>query len=286
MHKILVTGAKGFIGTYFINKYSKKYEIQPFSFTHESLETLHVKNIDTILHLSALVHQRKKASYEEYENINVKQTIELAKKAKASGVKQFVFMSTVKVYGEESDIAYEENSTCKPQDDYGKTKFLAEKKLLELEDENFKITIIRTPLVYGYGVKANVKSLVNLIKKVSFLPFGGILNKRSMVYVGNLCHLVDELIIQKQSGIFLASDDAPLSTTKLSSLIAQGLHKKICLIKIPFFATLLKLFKPAMYRRLYKNLEIDNSYTKAKLNLKNPYSTKKGISLMIDGEAF
>jgi UDP-glucose 4-epimerase len=105
-----------------------------------------------------------------------------------------------------------------------------------------------------------------------------------MVYVGNLCHLVDELIIQKQSGIFLASDDAPLSTTNLCSLIAQGLHKKICLIKIPFFATLLKLFKPAMYRRLYKNLEIDNSYTKAKLNLKNPYETKEGILLMINGE--
>lgn len=286
MHKILLTGAKGFIGTYFVSKYSKKYEIQPFSFTNESLEILHVKNIDTILHLSALVHQTKKASYEEYEKINVRQTIELAKKAKISGVKQFVFMSTVKVYGEESEIAYKENSICKPQDDYGRTKLLAEKMLLELEDENFQISIIRTPLAYGYGVKANVKSLLNLIKKFSFLPFGGIFNKRSIVYVGNLCHLADELIIQKKSGIFLASDDESLSTTKLSSLIAEGLHKKIYLIKIPFFATLLKLCKPTMYRRLYKNLEIDNSRTKAKLDLKNPYSTKKGISLMIDGEEF
>jgi nucleoside-diphosphate-sugar epimerase len=283
---ICVSGSRGFIGTYFVSKYSKKYEIQPFSFTNESLGTLHVKNIDTILHLSALVHQTKKASYEEYERINVRQTIELAKKAKTSGVKQFIFMSTIKVYGEESEIAYKESSTCKPQNDYGRTKLLAEKKLLELEDEKFKISIIRTPLVYGYGVKANVKSLLNLIKKFAILPFGGIFNKRSMVYVGNLCHLADEIITQKQSGIFLASDDEPLSTTKLSNLIAQGLHKKIYLIKIPFFATLLKFLKPSMYRRLYKNLEIDNSYTKAKLGLKNPYSTKEGILLMIDGEEF
>lgn len=123
------------------------------------------------------------------------QTLQLAKE---SCVKHFVFMSTVKVYGEETD------SICKPEDEYGKSKLKAELELQKLEDEDFKVSIIRTPIVYG------VKSLINLV------------NKRSMVYIGNLCHLVYEIITQ---GIFLASDDEPLSTSRLIELVA----------KIPFF---------------------------------------------------
>ena len=113
---------------------------------------------------------------------------------------------------------------------------------------------------------------MNLVKKVPLLPFGNIKNKRSMVYVGNLCHLIDELIKQKQNGIFLASDDEPLSTTKLIELIAKNLETKVTLIKVPFFETFLKLVKPSFYKRLYGSLEVDNTLTKQKLSLKNPYS--------------
>jgi UDP-glucose 4-epimerase len=102
-----------------------------------------------------------------------------------------------------------------------------------------------------------------------------------MVYVGNLCHLIDEIIIQQKSGIFLASDNEPLSTTKLIELIANGLNKKVYLLKIPFFENLLKLVKPSIYKRLYENLEVDNNETKIKLNLTNPYSVEDGIKLML-----
>ena len=193
--------------------------------------------------------------------------MELAKKAKESGIKQFIFMSTVKVYGEETDSKYSENSICNPEDDYGKSKLKAELELQKLEDEDFKVSIIRTPIVYGHGVKANIKSLINLINKVPLLPFGKIENKRSMVYIGNLCHLVDEVIIQQKAGIFLASDNKPLSTTRLIELIAKNLDKKIYLIKIPFFESLLKLVKPSFHKRLYGSLEVDNTITKQKLNL-------------------
>ena len=153
-----------------------------------------------------------------------------------------------------------------------------------MEDENFKISIIRTPIVYGYRVKANIKNLINFVNEVPVLPFGKIKNKRSMVYIGNLCHLVDEIIIQKKSGIFLASDDQPLNTLRLIELIAKNLDKKIYLVKIPFFESLLELVKPSFHKRLYGSLEIDNSITKEKLNLKNPYSVEDGIKLMINGE--
>ncbi len=147
-----------------------------------------------------------------------------------------------------------------------------------------KVSIIRTPIVYGYGVKANIKNLVNLVRKVPVLPFGKIENKRSMVYIGNLCHLVNEIVNQQKNGIFLASDDEPLSTSKLIELIAKNLNKKIYLVRIPFFETFLKLFKPSFHKRLYGSLEIDHSSTKEKLNLKNPYSVEEGIRLMINGE--
>ncbi|MCT7551050.1 NAD-dependent epimerase/dehydratase family protein [Aliarcobacter butzleri] len=281
--KLLITGSNGFIGNYFINNYKSKYNIKTFSFLKDDINTLDCNTIDIVFHLSALVHQMGGASASEYEKINVIQTIELAKKAKESGVKHFVFMSTVKVYGEETNSKYTENTVCNPEDDYGKSKLKAEQELQKLEDENFKISIIRTPIVYGYGVKANIKNLINLVNKVPVLPLGKIKNKRSMVYIGNLCHLVDEIIIQKKSGIFLACDDEPLSTSKLIELIAKNLHKKVYLIKVPFFESLLKILKPSFHKRLYGSLEIDNTITKEKLNLKNPYDVEDGVRLMIKG---
>ncbi|MCG3692893.1 NAD-dependent epimerase/dehydratase family protein [Aliarcobacter butzleri] len=284
MSKLLITGSNGFIGNYFINNYKNKYNIKTFSFLKDDINTLDCNTIDIVFHLSALVHQMGGASANEYEKINVIQTIELAKKAKESGVKHFVFMSTVKVYGEETNSKYTENTVCNPEDDYGKSKLKAEQELQKLEDENFKISIIRTPIVYGYGVKANIKNLINLVNKVPVLPFGKIKNKRSMVYIGNLCHLVDEIITQEKQGIFLACDDEPLSTSKLIELITKNLNRKMYLIKIPFFETLLKILKPSFHKRLYESLEIDNTITKEKLNLKNPYDVEDGIKLMIKGE--
>jgi nucleoside-diphosphate-sugar epimerase len=286
MKKLLMTGSSGFVGNYFINKYKNKYEIETFSFLENNLEQLVLNNVGTIFHLSALVHQIGGASKEEYERVNVTQTLQLAKKAKNSGVKYFVFMSTVKVYGEETDTSYMEESDCSPKDEYGKSKFKAERLLKELEDDTFKVSIIRTPIVYGFGVKANIKDLVKLVQKVPILPFGKINNRRSMVYVGNLCHLVDTVIQQQCSGIYLASDDQPLSTTHLIQLIANALGKKVYLLCIPFFESLLKLLKPSFHKRLYGSLEVDNSQTKQQLNLKNPYSVEDGIKLMLQGEKF
>uniref|UniRef100_UPI004048DE3D NAD-dependent epimerase/dehydratase family protein n=1 Tax=Aliarcobacter sp. TaxID=2321116 RepID=UPI004048DE3D len=284
MKKIFITGSSGFVGSYFIKKYKNKYDIKSFSFLKDDINSLDCTSIDTVFHLSALVHQMGGASEEEYERVNVTQTLELAKKAKASGVKHFVFMSTVKVYGEETDGVYTEESECHPEDEYGKSKLKAEQELLKLENENFKVSIVRTPIVYGYGVKANIKSLVKLVNKVSILPFGSIQNKRSMVYIGNLCYMIDEIIAHQKEGIFLASDDEPLSTSRLIELIAKNLEKKVYLIKIPFFESLLKLAKPSFHKRLYGSLEVDNSITKERLNLKNPYSVEDGIRLMINGE--
>ncbi|MDA7818287.1 NAD-dependent epimerase/dehydratase family protein [Sulfurimonas sp.] len=282
---ILLTGSNGFLGTYFINKYSEKYDIQKFSFLNDDFTMLVIKDVDVVLHLSALVHQMGGASKKEYEKVNVIQTLELAYKAKESGVKHFVFMSTVKVYGEETDIAYTESSLCIPEDEYGRSKLKAEIELQKLEDNDFKVSIIRTPIVYGYGVKANIKNLINLVNKIPVLPFRGIENRRSMVYIRNLCHLIDRIIQKKKSGVFLASDDKAISTTRLVELIAKELNKKVYLAKVPFFETLLKILKPDFHKRLYESLEVDNNKTKEILDFRNLYTVEDGIKYMINGES-
>lgn len=281
---ILLTGSNGFIGNYFKNNYSNEYIIDTFSFLNDDLSDLELTHIDTIVHLSALVHQMGGASIEEYEKVNITQTIALAKKAKESGVKHFIFMSTVKVYGEESDTVYREDTKCNPQDEYGKSKLEAEKMLQKLENNTFKVSIIRTPIVYGEGVKANILNLINLVKKVPVLPFANIQNRRSMVYVGNLCAIINRIIKIGKSGIFLASDDRALATTEFVQLISLALNKKVFLVYVPFFPFLLKQLKPSFYKRLYKSLEVDNSFTKKVLAFSNPYSTKEGIELMINEE--
>jgi len=279
---ILLTGSTGFIGSFYEQQYKNKHNIKTFSFLRDDIKNLELNGIDVIIHLAALVHQMDGAAKEEYYKANVENTNNLAKKAKQNGVGQFIFMSTVKVYGEESETPYKETTPCHPLDAYGKSKLRAEQELQTLEDEHFKLSIIRTPIVYGKGVKANIKSLVNLVQKVPILPFGAISNRRSMVYIGNLCHLIEALIKQRQRGIFLASDDKPLSTTGLIKLIANNLNKKVHLMTIPLFETLLKTIKPSFHKRLYESLEVDNKLTKEQLSLKNPYTTEDGIKKMLE----
>jgi len=284
MKTLLLTGANGFVGKYFIDKYNTKYIIKTFSFRNDNFDLLDLCKIDIVVHLSALVHQMDGAVKDEYENINVKQTIALAKKSKDNGVGHFLFMSSIKVYGEETDIAYTEDTKCNPQDEYGKSKLKAEVLLKALEDNKFKISIIRTPIVYGYGVKANIENLVKLVKNISILPFGNIDNKRSMIYIGNLSYLINKILVMEKSGIFLASDDDVFSSAEFMKLIANSLNKNLYLIKLPFFKELLNIVKPSYYKRLYKSLEVNNDKTKKILNLKNPYTSKKGIEFMIKGE--
>lgn len=281
--KVLVTGSNGFVGSSFINKYKDKYLFKKFSLLFEKLNNQCFDDINVVLHCAALVHQKIQNNYKEYHDINVEYPVKLANLAKKSGVKQFVFISTIAVYGDEKE-KLDEITVCNPITLYGKSKLEAEKQLLALNDDNFIVSIIRAPMVYGKNAPGNIDSLIKLVKKIPIIPFGSINNKRNFIYIGNLCHVIDEVITQSQNGIFLCADDESLSTSRLIELIAKNLDKKVCLIKIPFFEMLLKRLKPSFYKRLYGSLEVDNTITKEKLNLKNPYSVEEGIKLMVKGE--
>lgn len=280
---ILITGSNGYIGSNFIQTYVSKYSFKPFSLQSDQFENLDFQKIDVVLHCAALVHQKKTLDYQEYSDVNVEYPLYLARLAKKNGVKQFVFISTIAVHGETFD-AIDECTPCVPTSSYGKSKFEAEKKLSELQDNSFTVSIIRTPMVYGKNAPGNIASLIKLVKKIPILPFGSIHNSRSFIYIGNLCHWIDEIIAQNKNGIFLVSDNESLSTTKLIELISKTLGKNIYLLKIPFFETLLKIVAPSVHKRLFGNLTIDNSKTLNLLNSKNPIDTIEGIKMMIHNE--
>ena len=283
MKKLLITGSNGYLASNFLNQYKKVYDFEKFSLLNQKIEDINFDNIDIILHCAALVHQKVEQPYEKYHEINVEYPVKLAKLAKQNSVKQFVFISTIAVYGEEKE-KLDENTICNPITPYGKSKLEAEKGLLKLNDDSFIVSIIRAPMIYGKNAPGNIDSLIKLVKKLPIIPLGKIDNKRSFISIQNLCFIINKIITHQKAGIFLASDDEAISTSRLIELIAKNLDKKIYLVKIPFFESLLKLVKPSFYKRLYGSLEVDNSITKEKLNLKNLYSVEDGIKLMINGE--
>jgi nucleoside-diphosphate-sugar epimerase len=277
--KIAITGSSGFVGSNFI-KSEKGIDITEVDLLKVRPSEIDFRGMDSILHLAALVHQMKGARDAEYFVINRDLSYEVAKLAKSHGVKQFVLMSTSKVYGEETvnGFSWNEQTDCFPIDPYGQGKLEAEKLIQKLEDEYFKVAIIRSPLVYGPGVKANMFNLIRLIDKFPLLPFKDTGNRRSFVYVGNLTALIKQIIIDNETGVFIAGDPEPISTTKLTNLIANSLETNIILIKIPqFLLRVLSLFIPEIISRLYRSLELDSSNTNEKLQFYPPYTTAEGI---------
>jgi UDP-glucose 4-epimerase len=282
--QIKITGFSGFIGTNFI-KNSAELNITGVDLLTQKVTDIDFTGIDSVLHLAALVHQMKGAPEEQYFKVNRDLAYEIAKKAKSQGVTQFVFMSTAKVFGESTTgkPAWDENSPCHPEDAYGRSKYEAEKLLLGLQDEHFKVAIVRSPLVYGVGVKANMYNLVKLVNRIPILPLGGIGNVRSMVYVGNLVALLKHIINTQASGVFIAGDKEPLSTTKLVQLVSKASNKKVVLFKVPrFILSMVRMIKPSIVDRLFGSLELDNSSTNRKLDFTPPYSSEVGIREMVD----
>ena len=280
--KILLTGASGFVGKNFLKR-TTEYEIVPVSLKQNPILNIDFSGIDVVLHLAGLAHQMKGAPAEEYYKINTDLTFNFAKKAKENGVMFFIFMSTVKVYGESTEygIPFNEQSICNPRDPYSKSKLLAEEKLKTLADENFKVAIVRTPLIYGAGAKGNLKSLMNLVEKFPIIPLGGIQNKRSLIYIGNLIELLKRIIEERTSGIFLACDFTT-STSELLLLIANAFSKKIILVKIPhFIKKSVEFLKPGIIQRLYGSFELDSGYTNHQLKYSPKYSIEQGIQEMV-----
>jgi UDP-glucose 4-epimerase len=283
MKNVLITGANSFIGRNFIKFSINKY-VDEISLIDNKAENIDFSKYDVVLHLAAIVHQSKKISDNEYYSVNRDLCVEVAEAARKGGVKQFVFLSTLKVYGNNASEREKRNeeSDCDPDDPYGRSKLEAEIGLKQLETEFFTVSIIRPALVYGEGVKANMLSIINLVKRVPILPMKNISNRRNFTYIENLVAYIDRIIELKASGIFIAIDDDAISTSQLVKFISQSLGRKIFLFKTPniIIKTGIKVY-PEVFERLFGSLQVDNSKTLKYLDFIPPYSTEQGIQRMI-----
>ena len=277
---ILLTGATGFVGQHFLQYNKNKYHIIPISIRAGApLPSLF--GIDVVIHFGGKAHEMQVIPDEVYFAANAELTKQLATAAKSAGVKQFIYASSVKVYGNVMSEQLDEYSPCHPDDAYGRSKLLGEQYLKELEDENFVVSIVRPPLVYGAGVKGNMLKLLQLAQKNMPLPFGNINNKRSMVFIGNLIALIDKLIETNEYGIFIAGDAASVSTTTLVSLIRKYSGKKTNLLYIPkSVQNIIKKLRYQLYIRLFGSFVIDNINTNKRLQFTPPYTTEQGIEEM------
>jgi len=279
--RILVTGQSGFIGTNLFRLWNNFTNLVPVSFTNIEIDKIPVSKGDVIIHLAGIAHQHKIAP-ELYYEVNYKKATAFAISAKEKGASHFIFVSTTKVYGDNLQGIIKESSLCQPTDDYGKSKLLAEKEISQLQDEDFTVAILRPPLVYGAGVKGNMLKLLQLCATGKPLPFIGVNNERSIVYVGNLMAMIEQIIANKKGGVFIPSDDKPLSTFSMLQMMKELFGTKNLEIAVPsWMVKIVSMVSPALSKKVFGSLVFDNTASRQTLGFTNPYTTRQGFEEMV-----
>lgn len=240
MKKILITGANSYIGTSFekyMEQFGENYKIDTIDMIGDDWMKYDFSGYDTVYHVAGIAHSdngkinREKAKL--YYEVNTKLTIKTAIKAKKNGVKQFIFMSSAIVYGDSAPIGkmkmITKNTPVSPANCYGDSKVKAEKGLLKLEDENFKVVILRPPMIYGKGSKGNYPLMSKLAQKLPVFPY--VKNRRSMLYIENLMEFVRLMIENEEHGIFFPQNAEYSNTSELVRMIATKHEKRIVLVK-------------------------------------------------------
>ena len=240
MKKILITGANSYIGTSFENyiktKYPNDYSVDTVDMIDSTWRDKSFASYDVVYHVAGIAHSDSgKISAEKeklYRSVNTNLTIETAKKAKAEGVKQFIFMSSAIVYGDSAPIGRRKvitkDTPVNPANCYGDSKVQAEKGILPLSDNTFKVVILRPPMIYGKGSKGNFPILEKFAKKLPCFP--KVKNERSMLYIGNLVEFVRLMIVNEESGVFWPCNKECSNTSGLVKMIAFCNGKKVRLV--------------------------------------------------------
>ena len=306
MKKILLTGATGFVGSALLARLNPENVVccgrnQPscndVKFYKGEIDQLAdfsecLAGVDVVIHLAARVHVMNESSSDPlgaYRETNVLGTLNLARQAKEAGIKRFIYLSTIKVNGEStlSGQAFRFDDLPAPQDYYGQSKAEAEAGLIELtKNSSFEVTIIRPPLVYGAGVKANFRLMMKLASLRIPLPLGAIQNKRSLVSLDNLIDLILTCVEHPKASnqIFLVSDGEDISTSDLVRLMRISIGRRPLLIPVP--QKMLEVFARFIGRknladRICGNLQVDISHTVSLLNWYPKQSIQEGVKKTI-----
>ena len=311
--KLLVTGANGFVGNAAARHLARNHHVLGQVRTRVQADLLlnselpeqqilglqvdltdisgftdALQGCHAVLHCAARVHQVRETAADPlaiYRQVNRDATLALARAAAHAGVKRFVFLSSIKVHGEFSpaDKAFRPDDVVQPLDPYGMSKFEAEQGLKVIAAQTgMQVVIVRPPLVYGPGVKANFLSMMRWLQRGMPLPLGAIGNQRSLIGLGNLVDLLEQCLTHPAAAnqTFLASDGHDVSTTELLQAMAAALHVKARLWPVPqawLEGALGLIGRRSMAQRLCGNLAVDISHTRATLGWTPPQSLEQGL---------
>jgi nucleoside-diphosphate-sugar epimerase len=307
--RVLVTGASGFVGKALVSEMLRLGFSVTAATRGQSLDVAcpvvrierydealpPLDAYDCIVHLAARVHITTAANAQDsglFRLVNVQGTLHLARAAAAAGVRRFVYLSSVKVNGESTlpGKPYTESDMPDPQDAYGLSKLEAEVGLRAIAAEtDMQVVIIRPPLVYGPGVKANFAALISLVRRVRVLPLGAIRNRRSMVALDNLVHFILTCVLHSRAAneTFLVSDGHDLSTPDLVRGLSAALGVRVYLPAVPVWllgAGARVLGRPGVVPRLAGSLQVDISRARELLAWTPPVSVQEGLQRAVGPE--
>ena len=260
--RVVVTGASGFIGQALCAALgAARHEAIPCSVRDD----VALGRAEAVVHLAGIAHRRGVAR-EDYERVNVELTHSVGRAAAALGIRM-IHLSSIKVHGDESAAPLTERSPLAPADDYARSKLRAEEALRGVA--GLDLGVLRPPLVYGPGVKANFRALLRALSAGVPLPLAGIENRRSFVYVANLCDALLRLLQAPRTGTYLVSDGEALSTPELCARLARALGRRARLFAFP---------KALVPRALTQSLEVDDRALREALGWRPPFSVDQGLA--------
>ena len=287
MKTVLVTGVNSYIGNAFIEymkQFPADYSVEGISVRNNAWKTIDFSKYDCIFDVAGIAHADTGHVTEDikqrYYKVNTDLTIALAKKAKESGVKQFIFVSSAIVYGNSAPIGQTKiitkDTVPAPADFYGDSKWQAEKGIIPLEDERFRIVILRPPMIYGKNSKGNYPTLSKLAQKLPVFP--RIENCRSMLYIGNLVEFVRLMIQNDESGLFFPQNSEYSNTSDLVRSIAESHGRKIILVDGTAWAVKLLSHATGLVNKAFGSLAYDMAMSEYKENYRL-YSLAESIRL-------
>lgn len=242
MKKVLITGANSYIGVSFENyvkeHYSEELSVDTVDMIDGSWREKDFGPYDIVYHVAGLAHadvgKVDEETKKKYYAINTDLAIETAGKAKKEGVKQFVFMSSAIIYGDSAPYGKTKRITAdtepNPANFYGDSKWQADKGVRALSDENFTVTVLRPPMIYGKGSKGNYPTLAKMAKKLPVFP--NVVNERSMLYIENLCEFLCQVMIRGQGGVFWPQNAEYTRTSDMVKTIAEVSEHRIHVSKM------------------------------------------------------
>lgn len=265
MKKILITGKNSYIGTSlesWLMREPDKYRVDSISLKDDLWKEIDFCQYDVVFHVVGIAHVSSDPNMEDlYYKVNRDLTIETAKKAKADGVPQFIFMSSIIVYGDSSSVkrTIYKDTIPKPTNFYGNSKLQAEMGIKHLESDDFNIVVLRPPMIYGKGSKGNYPKLAKLVKRMPVFP--DIDNERSILHIDNLCEFLKLIIDYEETGLFFPQNEEYVKTSELVQTIAEVHGKKIQLTKL-FNPVIKLLFDVKLVNKVFGNLIYEKEMSK------------------------